>query len=51
VAWALAYHAATSAMHAMGSTEAIDMLKEVIGDVVHERDIPLPERSPSAEMH
>ena len=50
VAWALAYHAASSAMHAMGTDEAIEMLKDVIGDVI-KRDIPLPERSPSAELH
>jgi hypothetical protein len=50
VAWALAYHAATSAMHAVGSDETIEMFKDIISDVL-KRDIPLPERGPSAEMH
>jgi len=50
VAWALAYHAATSGKHAMGTIEASEMLKDVMADVL-KCDIPLRKHSPSAGMH
>lgn len=49
-AWALAYRAADMAVHVKGRAKAITMLEEIIGDL-REGDVPLPDRSPSAETH
>ena len=50
MARALAYNAATVAVHTMGSTEAIEMFEDIIMHL-REDDVPPPAHSPSTEMH